>query len=51
MAIIGEALAAKLIEAGFELLEVRQGKHITVYDFEDSPALEEYLSFDINWKL
>lgn len=43
MSVIGEELAAELIEMGFKLIAVRKGKYATVYDFEDSPALEEYL--------
>ena len=40
MAVIDKQLALELIAAGFELLEIRQGKIATIFYFEDTPAIE-----------
>lgn len=47
-AVVGEELVQRLLDKGFELVEVRVGKYITVYDFVDTEELyeevEKYLS-------
>lgn len=46
-AVLGEDLANSLVKAGFELIETKQGKFITVYYFNDSEefraALDEIM--------
>ena len=43
MAILGAELAQELVAQGFELVETKRGKYITVYYFNDSVELEEAL--------
>lgn len=46
-AVIGEELKDKLVKAGFEIIETKQGRYTTVYYFNDTEdllkAVEEYL--------
>lgn len=46
-AVIGEELKDRLVEAGFEVIETKQGKYCTVYYFNDTcellAAVDKYL--------
>ncbi len=43
MCILGAELAQELLEAGFELIRIQQGKYADYYYFVDTIELEEYL--------
>lgn len=43
IAIIGSEVANILLDSGFELVSIKEGRHITVYYFKDCPRLEKYL--------
>ena len=47
-AVVGEELRDRLVQAGFEVFETKQGKYCKVYYFNDTEelleAVEEYLT-------
>lgn len=46
-AVVGEELKDRLVQAGFEVVETKQGKYCKVYYFNDTAellaAIDEYL--------
>ncbi len=42
-AIVSAAVAKELVDAGFKLREVKEGKAVTVYYFDDTQALSKFL--------